>query len=85
MKVVPTNDRPKKQALLPLIPDEDEPMDSSNSVCYTLRVTPTKDDSPTFKKYIRVLAGGESVRACLQWSQDSTKVVTGLFDTLQSM
>ena len=78
MKVVPTNDRPKKQALLPLIPDEDEPMDSSNSVCYTLRVTPANDDSPTFKKYIRVLAGGESVRVCLQWSRDSTKVVTGL-------
>ena len=78
MKVVPSNDRPKKQPLLPLVPEGTEEMDSSNSVSYSLRVNPTDANSPTFKKYVRVLAGGESVRGCLQWSRDSAAVITGL-------
>ena len=78
MKVAPSNDQPKKKPLLPLIPEEDEELDSSNSVSYNLRVDPTNTDSPTFKEHVRVLRGGESIRACLQWSQDSATVVTGL-------
>ena len=78
MKVVPSNDRPKKQPLLPLVPEGTEEMDSRNSVSYSLRVNPTYADSCTFKKYVRVLAGGESVRGCLQWSRDSAAVITGL-------
>ena len=64
--------------MLPLIPEEDDDLDSSNSVSYNLRVDPTNPDSPTFKKYVRVLRGGESVRACLQWSRDSAAVAKGL-------
>ena len=78
MKVALSNDRPKKKPLLPLIPEEDEELDSSNSVSYNLRVDPTNTNSPTFKKHVRVLRGGESVRACLQWSRDSAAVAQGL-------
>ena len=78
MKVAPSNDRPKKQPLLPLVPEGTEEMDSSNSVSYSPRVNPSDANSPTFKKHVRVLAGGESVRGCLQWSRDSAAVITGL-------
>ena len=78
MKVAPSNDRPKKKPLLPLIPEDDDDMDSGNSVSYNLRVDPTNTDSPTYKKCVRVLAGGESVRACIQWSRDCETVLKGL-------
>ena len=78
MKVVPSNKRSKKQPLLPLVPEATEEMDSSNSVSYNLRVDPSNNDSPTFKKHVRVLEGGESVRSCLQWCRDSSAVLTGL-------
>ena len=78
MKIAPSNNRPKKKPLLPLVPEEDDELDSSNSVSYNLRVEPTNTDSPTYKKHVRVLAGGESVRACIQWSRDSDTVLKGL-------
>ena len=81
MKVVPPkNDGPvsKKKPLLPLVPEPEEELTASNSVSYLLRVKPTDNDSPTFKKYVRILTGNESVRAVLTWSEDQTKVVRGL-------
>ena len=66
MKVVlPKNDGPvsKKKPLLPLVPDPEEELTASNSVSYHLRVKPSDNGSPTFKKYVRILTGNETVRA----------------------
>ena len=80
MKVaVPKNDGTyKKKPLLPLVPDPEEELNASNSVSYLLKVKPSDADSPTFKKYIRVLTGNESVRTVLTWSEDHAQVVRGL-------
>ena len=80
MKVaVPKNDgTSKKKPLLPLVPDPEDELNASNSVSYLLKVKPTDNDSPTFKKYIRVLTGNESVRTVLTWSEDHSQVVRGL-------
>ena len=80
MKVaVPKNDgTSKKKPLLPLVPDPEDELNASNSVSYLLKVKPTDVDSPTFKKYIRVLTGNESVRTVLTWSEDHSQVVRGL-------
>ena len=80
MKVVlPKNDGPsKKKPLLPLVPEPEEELTASNSVSYLLRVKPSDTDSPTFKKYVRILTGNKSVRAVLTWSEDQDKVVRGL-------
>ena len=80
MKVaVPKNDgTSKKKPLLPLVPDPEDELNASNSVSYLLKVKPTDVDSPTFKKYIRVLTGNESVRTVLTWSEDHAQVVRGL-------
>ena len=68
----------KKKPLLPLVPDPEEELNASNSVSYLLRVKPSDNDSPTFKKYIRVLSGNESVRTVLTWSEDQAQVIQGL-------
>ena len=64
MKVVlPKNDGPsKKKPLLPLVPESEEELTASNSVSYLLRVKPSDNDSPTFKKCVRILTGDESVQ-----------------------
>ena len=68
----------KKKPLLPLVPDPEEELNASNSVSYLLRVKPADNNSPTFKKYVRVLTGNESVRTVLSWSEGQAKVVRGL-------
>ena len=80
MKVVPPKESAnnKRAPLLPLVPDEDQELNSSNSVSYSLRVSPADANSPTYKKYVRVLTGGEDVRAVLTWVNDVALVVTGL-------
>ena len=81
MKVVPPKDNgggSKKKPLLPLVPDSEDELNSSNSVSYSLRVTPSDADSPTYKKYVRVLTGSEDVRTVLTWVSDTALVITGL-------
>ena len=81
MKVVPPKDNgasSKKKPLLPLVPDTEDELNSSNSVSYSLRVTPSDADSPTYKKYVRVLTGSEDVRTVLTWVADTALVITGL-------
>ena len=68
----------KRAAILPLVPEEAGELNSSNSVSYALRVTPADADSPTHKKYVRVLTGSEDVRTVLTWIVDSKAVVRGL-------
>ena len=68
----------KREALLPLVPIPSEEMNSSNSVSYLLRVKPSDNDSPTYKKYVRVLSGSEDVRTVIQWSRDQAACITGL-------
>ena len=72
------NGNAKRAPLLPLVPEEDNELNSSNSVSYSLRVNPTAADSPTYKKYVRVLTGGEDVRTALTWVSDTAMVITGL-------
>ena len=81
MKVVPPKDNgasSKKRPLLPLVPDTEDELNSSNSVSYSLRVTPSDADSPTYKKYVRVLTGSEDVCTILTWVADTALVITGL-------
>ena len=80
MKIAPpTKDFGSKRApLLPLVPEDGAEMNSTNSVSYSLRVNPADADSPTYKKYVRVLTGNESVRAVLSWVTDTAMVKTGL-------
>ena len=81
MKVVPPKDNGdshRKKPLLPLVPDAEDELNSSNSVSYSLRVTPSDADSPTYKKYVRVLTGSEDVRTVLTWVADTALVITGL-------
>ena len=79
MKITPSKETPtKKKPLLPLVPEPEDELSSSNSVSYLLRVKPSDADSPTFKKYVRVLVGGESVRTIVNWSFDHSKVLEGL-------
>ena len=73
-----TDGTSKKKPLLPLVPDPEEELNSSNSVSYLLKVKPSDADSLTFKKYIRVLSGNESVRTVLTWSEDQAQVLEGL-------
>ena len=68
----------KKKPLLPLVPDAEEELNASNSVSYLLKVKPADANSPTFKKYVRVLSGAEEVRTVLTWSQDHAQVPRGL-------
>ena len=68
----------KRVPLLPLVPEDDHELNSSNSVSYSLRVNPTDADSPTYKKYVRVLTGGEDVRTVLTWVSDTALVISGL-------
>ena len=72
------NGNAKRAPLLPLAPEEDNELNSSNSVSYSLRVNPTAADSPTHKKCVRVLTGGEDVRTVLTWVSDTAMVITGL-------
>ena len=76
--VVPKSEGSSKRApLLPLVPNEEEELNTSNSVSYPLRVKPSENDSPTFKKHVRVLTGDEEVRTMLTWAEDSATVING--------
>ena len=68
----------KKTPLLPLVPDPEAELNSSNSVSYLLK------DSPTFKKYVRVLNGSEGVQSVLTWSSDQAQVIRGLVNKTTS-
>ena len=80
MKIAPTTGESfaKRKPLLPLVPEKEDKLNASNSVSCLLRVKPSEADSPTYKKYIRVLAGGEGVRTVLIWSIDQAQVTKGL-------
>ena len=80
MKVVPQKSdySAKKKPLLPLVPDPEEELTSSNSLSYNLNVSPGVTGSATYKKYIRVLAGGESIHSILTWVKDTEEVFRGL-------
>ena len=81
MKIVPSkhSDAPTKKApLLPLIPDPLDEMTSENSISYMLRTVPADANSSTYKKYVRVLSGSETVRTMLRWGKDTQQVIVGL-------
>ena len=74
----------KRAPLLPLVPDPEMELNSSNSVSYLLKVKPSEADSPTFKKYVRVLNGSEDVCSVLTWSSDQAQVIRGLVNKTTS-
>ena len=80
MSIVSSKNNPgtKREALLPLVPLPAVEMNSSNSVSYLLRIKPSDADSPTHKKYVRILTGSEDVRTVIQWANDQTACITGL-------
>ena len=80
MKITPSasNSLSKRAPLLPLIPDPLDKMDHENTCSFLLRTEPADANSPTFKKYIRVLSGNESIRTVLKWGKDSMQVLRGL-------
>ena len=63
MKVVPpkSDGSVKKNPLFPLVLEPEKELTASNSVSHLLRVKPSDDDSPTFKKHVRILTGDETV------------------------
>ena len=68
-----------KEVLLPLVPkDAHEELTSENTLQFQLLSAPTDVDSPKYKFNIRLLKGGESIRALIQWYQDVQKVMAGL-------
>ena len=68
-----------KEVLLPLVPkDVHDKLTSENTLQFQLLSTPADADSPKYKFNIRLLKGGESVRALIQWYQDVQKVMAGL-------
>jgi hypothetical protein len=81
MKIVPPKQSPtptKKNPLLPLVPDPLDEMKSENSVSFNLRTDPTDRNSSTYKKYVRVLSGSETIRTILKWAEDAAQVLLGL-------
>ena len=80
MKIAPTkhSSSTKKDPLLPLVPDPLDEMRTENSVSYNVRADPTDRDSSTYKKYVRILSGSESIRTILKWAEDTTQVIEGL-------
>ena len=67
-----------KQPLLPLVADKTKEYTKDNSASFELRSTPNDANSPRYKVYERILTGGESVRATLEWKNGVYRVVQGL-------
>ncbi len=72
--------RGTKEPLLPLVPvTKSEELDKSNSKTYTCYVDPNdRDNSPTYKRINRVLAGGEDIRSMLQWKKEAEATIAGM-------
>ena len=68
------------EVLLSLVPDEIKPEDlnSTNSVSYQLRSTPSDDNSPKHKVTVRILPATPDTRTIIQWIQDVRRIITGL-------
>ena len=74
-----TDYKPKKEAILPLVPSEDEKtLSSENSLQFMLLSNPANADSPKYKVYCRILRGDEDVRTMINWAQDVERVIHGL-------
>ena len=84
MKVVLTGNEGKKQGsknatLLPLVPEETDPLTKENSVGLLLSTNPGTAGAPQYKMQVRILKGeGEDVRTLLQWRKDVNTVFVGL-------
>jgi hypothetical protein len=60
------------------VPDPLDEMTLENSISYMLRTVLADGNSATFKKYVCVLCGSETVRTMLCWAQDTNQVLVGL-------
>ena len=61
------NESKAKEVLLPLVPvPQDDELNGTNSVQFTLYSTPTDQTSPSYKVTCRILMGGEDIRTVLQ-------------------
>ena len=67
-----------KKPLLPLVPEDDDPLTKSNSTVFELMTNPTSANSSKYKITVRVLQGGESVRSVIDWAFSVSKVLIGL-------
>ena len=75
---IPRKETPTKQPpLLPLVLDNEENSEGK-TVSHTLRVNPSSNDSNTYKAYVLVLNGTESVRTIIKQPTEISKVITGL-------
>ncbi len=68
----------KKEVILPLVPEEEDPLTKANSVTFDLKTNPKEKDSPTYKFTARILSGTENARTIIYWKQDVLKVTGGL-------
>ena len=71
----------KKEIILPLIPEEEDPLTKANSVTFDLRTSPNDNHSPTYKYTARILTGQENARTIIYWKQDVMKICHGLHIT----
>ena len=58
----------KSKPILPLVPEMEDEIPKDDLLSFSLRTDPTDVDSQTYKKTIRLLRGGESVRETIKWS-----------------
>ena len=63
--------------LLPLAPEAEE-LSKEDSCSFELRSDPTVANSAKYKKTIRIVQGGETVRQLLNWRQDMTLVLKSM-------
>ena len=86
MKIVPSKHAWKTpaqetEAILPLLPESDEDINSKDSMqCSTLklRTDPTSRDSPVYSFTVLRVDGTQSVRRHIKWLHDLNKVHAGL-------
>ncbi len=71
---------PKKEAILPLIPEEvsDEELDQAKKATFKLRSVPTDATSGKYTFIVPILDGTDTVRRTLQWREKLEKVFRGL-------
>ncbi len=70
----------KKEAILPLVPDEiiDEELDASKKTTFKLRTMPREADSPKYTFTMPILEGTDTVRRTLEWREKVLKIFRGL-------
>ena len=69
-----------KEPLLPLVPvPQSTELDKANSTTYHCYADPAnRDNSPKYKRTVRILAGGEDIRTMLEWSKEVEATLQGM-------